>query len=66
MKGPVGTVTQRKGGATWRDIAAILQGLKTGAQKPMSIAKPSKVIQRETESPSEFYDYARPIDFIRQ
>ena len=35
-------------------------------RKPMSMAKPSEVIQRETESPSEFYDYARPIDFIRQ
>ena len=34
--------------------AAILQGLKMGAQKAMSIAKPSEVIQRESESPSEF------------
>ena len=27
-----------------------------GAQKPMSMAKPSKVIQRGNESPSEFYE----------
>ena len=33
---------------------AILQGLKRGARKAMSIAKPSEVIQREGESPSEF------------
>ena len=33
----------------------ILQDLKKGAQKAMRITKPSKVIQRETESPSEFY-----------
>ena len=33
---------------------AILQGLKRGARKAMSITKPSKVIQREGESPSEF------------
>ena len=26
-----------------------------GARKPMNMTKPSKVIQRETESPSEFY-----------
>ena len=32
----------------------ILQGLKTGARKAMNIAKPSEVIQRENESPSEF------------
>ena len=37
-----------------RYLAAILQGLKRGAQKAMSIAKPSEVIQRESESPSEF------------
>ena len=32
----------------------ILQGLRKGARKAMSIAKPSEVIQRESESPSEF------------
>ena len=36
--------------------AAILQSVKRGAQKPMSTAKPSEVIQRESESPSEFYE----------
>ena len=34
--------------------AAILQGLKMGARKAMSIEKPSEVIQRESKSPSEF------------
>ena len=34
--------------------AAVLQSIKRGAQKPMSMAKSSKVIQRESESPSEF------------
>ena len=34
----------------------ILQGLTRGARKAMSITKPSKVIQRESESPSEFYE----------
>ena len=34
----------------------ILQDLKKGAQKAMRITKPSKVIQRESESPSEFYE----------
>ena len=33
---------------------AILQGLKRGARKAMGITKPSKVIQRESKSPSEF------------
>ena len=48
---------------------AILQGLKTGARKAMSIAKPSEVIQRESKSPSEFceglceaYRLYTPID----
>ena len=48
---------------------AILQGLKRGARKAMSIAKPSKVIQRESESPSDFcerlceaYRLHMPID----
>ena len=36
--------------------AAILQGLKRGAQKPISRPKPSAVIQRESESPSECYE----------
>ena len=33
----------------------ILQGLKRGARKHMSMAKPSAVIQRESELPSELY-----------
>ena len=55
MKGPVGTVTQRKGGATWRDIAAILQGLK-GGPKTYEYGKTLQSDSRETESPSEFYE----------
>ena len=52
--------------------AATLQGLKKRARKAMSIANPSKVIQRESESPSEFcerlceaYRLYRPIDPAR-
>ena len=35
---------------------AILQGLERGTRKPISRAKPSEVIERESESPSEFYE----------
>ena len=38
-----------------RHQAGILQGLK-GGPKPMSMANPLEVIQRESESPSEFYE----------
>ena len=56
MGGLTGTVTQRKGGATWRDIGWLFyKASRGGAQKPMNMAKPSEVIQRETKSPSEFY-----------
>ena len=72
MRGPIGTVTQRKGEATWRYQVTILQGLKRGAQKAMGIAKPSKVIQSESESPAEFcerlceaYRLYTPIDPAR-
>ena len=34
---------------------AILQGLKRGTRKPMNMAKPTEIIKKETESPSEFY-----------
>jgi len=44
-----------EGGATWRVIrVTILQSLKREAQKAMSIAKRSEVIQTEIESSSEF------------
>ena len=57
MRSPAGTVTQRKGRATWSHLVAILQGLKVGPKNlSMSMAKPSKVIQRGNESPSEFYE----------
>ena len=48
--------TEEGRGHLERYRAAILQGLKRGAQKPMSMAKPSEVIQVESELPSEFYD----------
>ena len=48
------TVTQEGRGHLERYQVTILQGLKRGARKAMSIAKPSQVIQRESESPSEF------------
>ena len=47
--------TEKGRGHLERYRMAILQGLKRGAQKPMNMAKPSEVIQRESESPSEFY-----------
>ena len=57
MRGPIGTVTQRKGGATWRDIGLLFYKVsRGGAPKPISRAKSSEVIQRESESPSEFYE----------
>ena len=48
--------TEEGRGHLERYWVAILQGFKKGARKPMSMAKPSKVIQRENESPSEFYE----------
>ena len=47
--------TEKGRGHLERYCTAILQGLKRGAQKPISRAKSSEVIQRESESPSEFY-----------
>ena len=55
--------TEEGRGRLERYGAAILQGLKKGAGKPMNMAKPSKVIQRETKSPSEFYE--RPCEAYR-
>ena len=56
-KRPNGDCNTEKGrGHLERYRMAILQGLKRGAQKPMNMAKPSEVIRRETESPSEFYE----------
>ena len=46
--------TEEGTGHPERYWAAVLQSIKRGAQKPMSMAKSSKVIQRESESPSEF------------
>ena len=47
--------TEKGRGHLERYRMAILQGLKRGAQKPMNMAKPSEVNQRETKSTSEFY-----------
>ena len=59
--------TEEGRGHLERYQVAILQGLKRGAQRALSIAKPSEVIQRENESPSEFCErLCDPIDFIRQ
>ena len=64
--------TEEGRGHLERYWAAILQGLKRGARKAMSITNPSKVIQRESESPSEFcerlceaYRLYTPIDPAR-
>ena len=54
VRGPTGAVTQRKGGAAWRDIGRLFYKASRGGPKPMSTAKPPEVIQRESESPSEF------------
>ena len=48
--------TEEGRGHLERYWATILQGHKRGPRKPMSMAKTSKVIQRESESPSEFYE----------
>ena len=48
--------TEEGRGHLERYRVATLKGLKTGVQKPISRAKPSAVIQRESELPSEFYE----------
>ena len=59
--------TEEGRGHLERYWTAVLQGLKRGTQKAMSIIKPSKVIQRESKSPSEFSKrLCDPTDFIRQ
>ena len=59
--------TEKGTGHLERYQVTILQGLKRGAQKAMSISKPSQVIQRESKSPSEFSKrLCDPTDFIRQ
>ena len=64
--------TEEGRGYLERYRVTILQGLKRGARKAMSITKPSEVIQRESESPSEFcerlceaYRLYTPIDPAR-
>ena len=64
--------TEEGRGHLERYQVTILQGLKRGAPKAMSIAKPSEVNQRESESPSEFcerlceaYRFYMPIDPAR-
>ena len=52
---PGGTVTQ-SGEPPERYLEAILHVLKRGARKAMSIPKPSEAIQRESKSPSEFFE----------
>ena len=48
--------TEEGRGRLERYRAAILQSLKRGSQKPMSMAKPSEVIQKESKSPFEFFE----------
>ena len=61
-KRPNGNGNTEKGrGHLERYQVTILQGLKRGAQKAMSITKPSEVIQREGESPSEFCETRRSL-----
>lgn len=56
MKGPIGTITEEGRGHLERYRVAILPGLKKGARKPMNMAKPTEVVQKETESLTEFYE----------
>ena len=46
--------TEEGRGHLERYWVTILQGLKRGARKAMSIVKPSEMIQKESESASEF------------
>ena len=48
--------TEKGRGHLERYRVAILQGLERGTRKPISRAKPSEVIERESKSPSEFYE----------
>ena len=48
--------TEEGRGHLERYQVTVSQGLKTGVRKAISIAKPSEVIQRESESPSECYE----------
>ena len=64
--------TEEGKGHLERYRVTIVQGLKRGAQKAMSIAKPFKVLQRESKSPSKFcerlckaYRLYTPIDPAR-
>ena len=62
--------TEEGRGHLERYRVTILQGLKRGARKAMSMGKSSKVILRESESPSEFYErlckaYNTPTDPAR-
>ena len=61
--------TEEGRGHLERYQVAILQGLKRGARKPMNVAKPTEVIQKETELRTEFserlcetYRLYTPID----
>ena len=64
--------TEEGRGHLERYQVTVSQGLKTGVRKAISIAKPSEVIQRESESPPEFCERLReayrlymPIDPAR-
>ena len=39
-----------------RYLRAIIQGLKSGARRLMDMSKPAGIVQKENESPSEFYE----------
>lgn len=39
-----------------RNKTAIIQRLKKGACKSMDMSKPVEIVQKESESPSEFYE----------
>ena len=57
------TVTQRKGGATWRDIRQLFYKVSRGGgpPKPVSMAKPSEMIQREQMNELKILYYIHTI-----
>ena len=49
-------ITEEGRGHLERYRVAILPGPKKGTRKPMNMAKPTEVVQKETESLTEFYE----------
>ena len=67
MRGPIGTVMQRKGGASWREIGRLLYKVSRGGLESYEY---QKTLRSDSEGKritlSSAKDCARPVDFIRQ